>query len=454
MNKTVYSANSSTRAQARQLDQDQVQFARLVANVRKSGNAPNNEDVEGTGALAENFRELLVDLQDNGLNGFNSTLQVMSKTNRRINAALAGLEDQGEETDQETEKDARLTTGKKGKPVFKTLSMSDLKKLPPAKWILPKIWQQVGTSLTYGDANTGKTFVDLDIALRFAYGMEWQGRALQRLRVLYIFGEGDVGLASRVEAFQRFHSLEETDYIQFICFPVQLITENALLCATIEDQEEIPGLIVLDTFSVCAEGIPENDNTEVARWLSAASHIKRTYSTHVHVIHHAGKNGVYRGAAAFRGNVDTMILLSREDNTSPIVMSCDKQKDAEYFDDIYLQLEQVDLGLDPDTLEPITSCVVVAGHKAEQREDTTGSDEKEREEMLELLRLHKQLSVNKWITECKSIGISKKAYYKHIKVLKAENRVLYQEPAKKGLAGFFTLSIAEELEVILQGKGE
>jgi hypothetical protein len=440
--------DSSTRTQARQLDQDQQTFARLVATVRKTGEIPTDEQIDQAGTLAEDLRELCVDLQDTGLAQFNTNLQVMSRTNRRIMAALSWLENQEA---KQKEKDARLTIGKRGVTVFKTLSISDLKTLPPAKWILPQIWQKVATSLMYGDANTGKTFVALDLAMHFACGLDWQGRALPRLRVLYIFGEGDVGLAARVEAWLKYHNQADTDFVQFICFPVQLLTELDVLCATIEDQDEIPGLIVIDTFSVCAEGIDENNNAEVARFINAATYIKRTYGTHVHIIHHSGKNGDYRGAAAFRGNVDTMILLSRENSTAPIVMSCKKQKDAEHFPDIYLQLQQVELGLDPETLEPLTSCVVVAGQKSAQNGETEESDAKEREQMIDILRLHRKLSVNRWISECRSVGISKNAYYRHIKILREANRVIYQAPEKRGLSGIFMLSPSEEIESILQG---
>lgn len=258
------------------------------------------------------------------------------------------------------DQDERITTSKSGKKVFRTLSMSEIKRLPRAQWHVPGIYQKVSVSLTYGDANTGKTFVDLDMSLCMAYGMHWQGRKLEKTLVLYIYGEGNEGLANRVEAWQKHHDKPDTDTIRFICFPVQLMSELEVLCATIEDMDEIPAFIVIDTFSVCSEGIPENDNVEVAKFIACAAHIKRTYKTHVHIIHHAGKNGDYRGAAAFRGNVDTMTLLSRAGQDEPIVMSCKKQKDAEYFKDIRLNLEQVEIGFDEDTFTPITSCVVVA----------------------------------------------------------------------------------------------
>jgi len=314
------------------------------------------------------------------------------------------------------DEDKRITTGKQGKRVFRTLSMSEIKKLPRTQWHVPGIYQKVSVSLTYGDANTGKTFVDLDMALCMAYGMHWQGRKLEKTSVLYIYGEGNEGLANRVEAWQKYHDKPDTDNIQFICFPVQLMSELEILCATIEDMDEIPAFIVLDTFSVCAEGIAENDNVEVARFIACASHIKRTYKTHVHIIHHAGKNGDYRGAAAFRGNVDTMILLSRSGQDEPIVMSCKKQKDAPYFNDIRLKLEQVEISWDEDTHIPITSCVVVASNAQIDKASSLSSNQQKCLDLLadgmtlvEWKRLAKdQISVSdKTLERCRDFLVEK-----------------------------------------------
>jgi putative DNA primase/helicase len=278
--------------------------------------------------------------------------------------------------------------------------------------------------MTYGDANTGKTFVDLDIALHLAYGMCWQGRKLAQTRVLYIYGEGNEGLANRIDAWQRKHGKEDTDAIQFICFPVQLMTEMEILCATIEEQETIPGLIVLDTFSVCAEGVPENDNVEVARFISCASKIKRTYKTHVHIIHHAGKNGDYRGAAAFKGNVDTMALLCREDNEAPIIMVCKKQKDAFYFPDIRLQLEQVILGFDEETLESISSCVVVSSDELTFNEERVNQ---ERQVMMNALAKSEKMSVKMWREACARENVSRNAFYAHKDYLVQTGRIVEEK---------------------------
>lgn len=375
-------------------------------------------DMDAAGIYSKELR-ILADIRRNGLTAAENSLNSLKSFPRSALTDL--LKNQGE---AHKDTDERLIIGKKGKQVFRTLSMGDIRKLPRAQWQVPGVFQKVSVSMTYGDANTGKTFVDLDIALHLAYGMMWQNRKLERTRVLYIYGEGNEGLANRLDAWLKKYEQEDTDYIQFICFPVQLMSELETLCATIEDQEEIPGLIVIDTFSVCAEGIPENDNVEVAKFIACASYIKRNHKTHVHIIHHAGKNGDYRGAAAFKGNIDTMVLLSREDNEAPIIMTCKKQKDASYFPDIRLQLEQVVLGFDEETLETISSCVVTSTDVLTFNEEKANQ---ERQKMLDILSEPGKMSVKVWRDASAKENVSRNAFYAHKDYLVQTGRILEEK---------------------------
>ncbi len=155
-------------------------------------------------------------------------------------------------------------------------------------------------------------------------------------------------------------------------------------------------------------------------------------------------------------HVDTMIELQRANEDAPIIMHCDKQRDgAEHFPDIKLQLEQVELGINFDTLEPLTSCVVVSS-QAKTVAETIAAETAtaEQETMLDLLKLHKRLTVNKWIAACKEAGVSKRAFYAHIKTLKAEQRVTYQEPASKGKPAYFELAAPVEQETLVITESE
>lgn len=355
-------------------------------------------------------------------------------------------------SEQIQEEDARLTIGKAGKKVFKTLSMSEIKKKLRPESLIPGILHRVGSSIIFGAPGTSKTFLALDIAFHLGYGMTWQGRQLPQSRVLYVYGEGNAGLINRIEGWQKYHNQPDTENVQFICAPVQLMTERNILCATIEEQEEIPAFIVLDTFSVCAEGIDENDNSKVAQFIAAANYIAETYQTHVCIIHHTNKSGEYRGAVAFKGNVSTMISLNREDRDAPVVMHCEKQKDAEEFADIRLQLKQVDICFDDDALETVTSCVVVAADESQYGASQT--NKKEQTTMLEVLTTYGRLTGNRWAAKCKELGVSARAFKDNAKILREAKRVTWEKPVKKGVSGYYSISASEEIEQFLAEQGE
>jgi hypothetical protein len=422
---------TATQGRQEQTVIDANDYTKFIVDSLAKGIQPVYDSTKA-GQYAPLLDILLEDYNPHDLDEFTLVLEALKNKHKAFNSVL-------DITDtSKLEQDDRLKTGKHGKPVFRTLSMGDVKKLPRASWQVPGIYQKVSVSMTYGDANTGKTFVDLDIALCIAYGMEWQGRKLKQGRVLYIYGEGNEGLANRIEAWQQHNNKPETDNIQFICFPVQVISELETLCATIDDQESIPSLVIIDTFSVCAVGVEESNNVEIAKFIAAASYIKRNYKTHVHIIHHAGKNGDYRGASAFKGNIDTMVFLSREDERAPVVMTCQKQKDYEYFKDIRLELKIIRLGIDEESQLPITSCVVVASDTRAQSEDAA---ELEREIMLTILEDNGRMNVAKWREAANKQNVSKNKFYLHEKYLVQTHRV---EKFEQGIGKSTLYSIVKE----------
>ena len=54
----------------------------------------------------------------------------------------------------------------------------------------------------YGDSNTGKSFVALDLAFSVATGCQWHGEAVRQGGVLYFAGEGERGLSRRARAWE------------------------------------------------------------------------------------------------------------------------------------------------------------------------------------------------------------------------------------------------------------
>lgn len=323
-----------------------------------------------------------------------------------------------------------------GSRSFRKMTVTDVWNLPDIDWLVSGILQRSTTTLVVGTGNVGKTFVWLDVCMNIAYGMRWLNHRTRQGTVLYIYAEGSSGLKQRIKAWLIDHGkatqekiTDPTDKIAFIPRPVHLLRERQELINTIEiaikEQGSAPEEIVIDTFSMCAGGVDENSNSQVAEYLETATYIKLQYGCHVTIIHHQNKAGGFRGASALRDNVDTMITLDRDDKEGPIKVECDKQRDAEIFPPFYLQLKTVMLGINPYTNESITSCVVEEAHK--ETNIGKGALTEKQAKMVELLEVHGSLTSGNWQKQCEAIGISRDSFNYTIKGLEKDGVIVKTE---------------------------
>ena len=57
--------------------------------------------------------------------------------------------------------------------------------------------------LLYGESNTGKSTLAVDLGLAISTGSPWRGRRTRRGAVLHVAGEGLYGLAARLSAYRQ-----------------------------------------------------------------------------------------------------------------------------------------------------------------------------------------------------------------------------------------------------------
>ena len=170
-----------------------------------------------------------------------------------------------------------------------------------------------------GAPGTGKSFTALSWAAAIAEGSPWFGKATRQASVLYVLGEGYAGFGSRVEAWESANGRPMSDNLDFI----DGLTYGASLKDPAAVQQliglinEVPtGLVVFDTLSVLANLTNENDNAEVAQVMANVHTIARATGATTMVIHHTTKSsGTVRGASAFVGNSDTVVVAAKEKNS-------------------------------------------------------------------------------------------------------------------------------------------
>jgi hypothetical protein len=128
-----------------------------------------------------------------------------------------------------------------------------------------------------------------------------------------------------------------------------------LATAFLEDFEEPPVLVVIDTLSRCSGGADENSNTDIAKVIASADMLQQRFHCTVLIVHHAGKDRDRgpRGASSLIGNTETIIEVAPTDEGCRVV--CYKQKDAAKFDSLSLKLQTVQYG----STEEDTSAVLI-----------------------------------------------------------------------------------------------
>lgn len=269
---------------------------------------------------------------------------------------------------------------------LRAFSIAELLTLPKPQWLIEGFLPERGFLAIYGAPGDGKTFIALDLALCVATGTPWHGHPVRKSYVIYISAEGGAGIGKRVGAWLDAHGFGSADYdtilASFVLSTVAVHPDSEELAEIIrstvyapayqaelaayldEDEDPPPPLIVVDTLARCLVG-NENQQEDMGAFVRALDALREQHDATTMVLHHTGKDGASeRGSTVLRGACDTMVKIEKSGDT--ITMSCDKQKDAEPFTD-------VDLELVPS--EKWESCTL------------TTEDEREREEIARFAQL-------------------------------------------------------------------
>ncbi len=249
---------------------------------------------------------------------------------------------------------------------FRLLNLAELEALPPPNWLIHEVISEDGLSIMYGDPGTGKSFIALDMSLRVAMGLDWQGRSTRQVGVLYIAGEGARGLGKRVKGWRMKHQAD-WENVPFMLLPVavQLLDERerARLFRTIDEAKRKAGfdigLVVIDTISRSIAGQDENGQDTMSGLVKIVDDVRHYCGGAALGVHHSGKDkdrGM-RGSTVLLGACDATIRLTKDGEH--ITVKCEKQKDAEEFQPIYMRLEQLrwttEQGEELSTLIPMSA---------------------------------------------------------------------------------------------------
>ncbi|EMX49157.1 AAA domain protein [Escherichia coli Jurua 20/10] len=219
-------------------------------------------------------------------------------------------------------------------------------------------------SSIYGPSGSYKSFLVVSWACHVAAGMKWAGKSVSAGAVMYVVGEGGIGVPRRIKAWEKKHGVKLNNLylVNRPVFPVRREEMQEMIKAA-RDVKSKTGqpvrLIVIDTLARCFGGNDENDARDMGAFIEGCDVIKRETGATLLVVHHSGKDDTKgaRGSSAFRAALDAEFNVRREGDGGAIILTCTKMKDAEEPKQAAFDLRPIELFTDRDG-ELISSLVV------------------------------------------------------------------------------------------------
>ena len=221
-------------------------------------------------------------------------------------------------------------------------------------------------SVLYGDSNSGKTFLMIDMACAVARGVPWMGKRTEPGLVVYLAAESPASVRSRLQAYQKHHGAKVPNFA-IVQSPIDLFDGDAdtdKVIQVVRQLEQQRGqkarLIIGDTLARLSAGANENAGQDMGLVVRRFDRIRTECKAHFCLIHHSGKSAAAgaRGWSGVRAAVDTEIEIS--DSPTGRCFEITKQRD------LGTKGERIGFRLDPVALgltkwgAVASSCVVVA----------------------------------------------------------------------------------------------
>jgi hypothetical protein len=241
----------------------------------------------------------------------------------------------------------------------------------PIPWLIKGWIPSYGTTMIFGESGCGKTFFALDIACHLVTGNPWRDFRTKHGTVVYLAGEGNFGLRTRIASWSIYHSRRDLDNLYLSNRPIDMDKPGAGDQIMQAIREVVPGPVIavfIDTLNRHMSG-DENSARDVSMMLAACNQVAAETEAATILLHHVGHSDHAkrreRGSSAIRGSLDTSICVSRSKN-NVIEIECVKMKDAPEPSGICAELASVDLEWIDEDGEQIAGAVIVPSEIAEK----------------------------------------------------------------------------------------
>jgi len=258
--------------------------------------------------------------------------------------------------------------------------IEDFCALPPSEnWLVENYLEPDSLAILYGDSETYKSFLAIDLACHIATGTAWNGNDVKQGTVLYIAGEGGNGLKKRFKAwFERYQLPMQNIVVStvpvYMCEPAQTTILISDILALIESLPVKPVFIVMDTVNTHFGG-DENSTQDMTRFVAGMREIRIATKSNVLGIHHCGHGDKSRarGSIVLRSGIDWEYRMEqpKPDKLKTVHLTCTKSKDADKPRVLAFEPESQPLPWATAKGEPMNSLVLIPTDLVEPDEPET-----------------------------------------------------------------------------------
>ena len=234
----------------------------------------------------------------------------------------------------------------------------------PIKWLVKGWIQDQALIMVHGQSGGGKTFVVLDWMLHMAAGLPtWSEQKVTPAEIVYLAGEGHIGLKGRIAAWKHHHQAGKLNmWLSKEGCDLNTPTGYNKVVEAIQFLPIAPKVIVVDTLHRFLLG-DENSAQDTKSMLDACAKLMAKFNATLILVHHTGVSDEAqhraRGSSAWRGALDIEISIVPAKDGQPMQIVQRKSKDAEMVEPLAAELISVEIPnwFDEDG-QPVTSAVV------------------------------------------------------------------------------------------------
>tara|TARA_R100001440_G_scaffold769_2_gene2485 strand:- start:342 stop:2213 length:1872 start_codon:yes stop_codon:yes gene_type:complete len=218
-------------------------------------------------------------------------------------------------------------------------------------WMIDRICERGTVMSIFGAAKSGKSFIAIAMACAVSSGKDFYGFNTKPSTVLYLAGEGFIGVGRRVKAYEEFYNINISDKPLLVSNRGSRIGDDeefAMLqnvCRDIEIDKGNIGMIIIDTLAR-NYGLNENSTEDMNKFIQRVDELKEEFNATIVIVHHTGhgSNGRARGSSVLPAALDYEFRVDRDKNSDDKAMLVTvKQtlvKDGTPIDDLYFKFKE------------------------------------------------------------------------------------------------------------------